>query len=122
MRKQVRLTLRQDGPIRLTAREQQVLALVVAGRNYREIAAALGRKPFGLELQRPDIHQGISIFDDAEVAGEKLLRAKSIDFLAELDVPEDLGMIEKTGGPSHYTWWVDPAKAVQTVVRVFRFK
>lgn len=42
MRRRMRLSLQQHtDQVRLTAREQQVLHLVVAGMTYREIAATL---------------------------------------------------------------------------------
>lgn len=80
--------------------------------------SALGNPPRGAELKHPELHEGISVFDTLETATERLQVVKKVTHIAEVD-PQGVGTLEKTLGPGHYTWWVDPQAAVQTVINVY---
>jgi hypothetical protein len=83
-----------------------------------ESNAARGFPPRGAEVRLPKIYSGISVFDSLETARQRLRVVSKVSHIAEV-VVKGVGEIEQTLGPGHYTWWVDPAEAVNTVIRVF---
>lgn len=66
----------------------------------------------------PEIWRGISVFDDLQTAKERTAKARSISHFAVLGIRPGVGVLKKTFGPHHYTWWVDPLEAMGTVTGV----
>jgi hypothetical protein len=80
--------------------------------------AAKGYQPRGAELTDASLNEGISVFDSLDVATAKMARVRNVTQIAELEIPEGVGVLAKTLGPSHFTWWVKVGEAIETVIRV----
>lgn len=79
---------------------------------------ALGKDPRGPELDNPGVVEGVSVFDSLDIAKSKTATVSGVTHFAKV-VPDGVGVIRKTLGKGHYTWWVDPKADLGTIRRIY---
>jgi hypothetical protein len=71
--------------------------------------AAKGQPPRGPELARPELHSGLSMFDDPAPLIQRIAQGVLRGVVCEVVILDNAPIrIERTLGRGHYTVWGDP--------------
>ena len=74
----------------------------------------------GVEIARPELWEGLSVYDSEANARRKARQVPAIgSYIARVDLPAEASFkYEKTGGRGHYTLWAEARTLLDNVVEV----
>mgnify|MGYP001218957382 CR=1 FL=1 len=78
---------------------------------------AKGRSPKGAEIDDPEIHDGLSVFDDITALRSRMRRTGWSGYIAEIEL-QDTVKVRTWGPPGHHTIWGDPTELLGSVVLI----
>ena len=81
---------------------------------------AKGWPPRGAEIGRPELWEGLSVYDSEASARRKARQIPVIgSYIARVELPAEASFkYEKTGGRGHYTLWAEARTLLDNVVEV----
>ena len=81
---------------------------------------AKGWPPRGVEIARPELWEGLSVYDSEANARRKARQVPVIgSHIAKVELPAETSFkYEKTGGRGHYTLWAEAQTLLDNVVEI----